>query len=267
MGQRPHRLLGRGEARDDARVGGGGRVGAEPDGEHRPVGSFRRGGDATGDLRRPRRQRPHEDGHHRVDRFVIEQDAQRPLVLIRGRRRVALRPVVARARSWRVPILSDAEMLFRAVRQAGSRARFVGITGTNGKSTTTALLAHILAGAGQAGRGRRQSRAGGTGAPLLPDSGVYVLEMSSYMLERLVTLRFNAAAMLNSARINGSPRRHGRICRGETIDIDRQAAAIWPWSVSMMPTSRDAWLAAGRRDPDLRPAAGRIWAEEDAARR
>ena len=33
--------------------------------------------------------------------------------------------------------------------------------------------------------------------PLLPDSGVYVLEMSSYMLERIATLRFDVAAMLN----------------------------------------------------------------------
>lgn len=106
-------------------------------------------------------------------------------------------PVAARARAWGVPILSDAELLFRAVRQAGSRARFVGITGTNGKSTATALLAHILAGAG------RKVAAGGNLGPaslalkLLPDSGTYVLEMSSYMLERLATLRFDAAVMLN----------------------------------------------------------------------
>ncbi len=52
------------------------------------------------------------------------------------------------ARDAGVPILSDAELLYRAVRAAGSRARFAGITGTNGKSTTTALLAHILAAAG-----------------------------------------------------------------------------------------------------------------------
>jgi UDP-N-acetylmuramoylalanine--D-glutamate ligase len=106
-------------------------------------------------------------------------------------------PVAARARAWRVPILSDADLLFQAVRQAGSLARFVGITGTNGKSTTTALLAHILAGAG------RKVAVGGNLGPaslglrLLPDSGTYVLEMSSYMLERLATLRFDAAAMLN----------------------------------------------------------------------
>ena len=44
----------------------------------------------------------------------------------------------------------------QAVRASGSRARFVGITGTNGKSTTTALLAHILDRAGVPSRGRRQ---------------------------------------------------------------------------------------------------------------
>jgi len=106
-------------------------------------------------------------------------------------------PVAQRARAWGVPILSDAELLFRAVRLAGSRARFVGITGTNGKSTTTALLAHVLAGAG------RPVAAGGNlgpaalALPLLADDGIYVLEMSSYMLERIATLRFDAAVMLN----------------------------------------------------------------------
>jgi len=106
-------------------------------------------------------------------------------------------PAVLAARGAGVPILSDAELLFQAVRAAGSRARFVGITGTNGKSTTTALLAHILNAAGI------ESAAGGNlgtpalALPALADAGVYVLEMSSYMLERLSTLRFDAAALLN----------------------------------------------------------------------
>jgi UDP-N-acetylmuramoylalanine--D-glutamate ligase len=106
-------------------------------------------------------------------------------------------PAAERARAAGVPILSDAELLFQAVRRAGSRARFVGITGTNGKSTTTALLAHILdcAGVPVAAGGNLGTAA--LALPLLPDNGVYVLEMSSYMLERLVTLRFDAAAMLN----------------------------------------------------------------------
>jgi UDP-N-acetylmuramoylalanine--D-glutamate ligase len=112
-------------------------------------------------------------------------------------RHPAPHPVAARARAWHVPILSDAELLFRAVRQAGSCARFVGVTGTNGKSTTTAMIAHILAVAG------RKVAAGGNLGPaslalrLLPDAGTYVLEMSSYMLERLATFRFDAAVMLN----------------------------------------------------------------------
>ncbi len=106
-------------------------------------------------------------------------------------------PAALAARRAGIPVLSDAELLFQAVRAVGSEARFVGITGTNGKSTTTALLAHILSGAGI------ESAAGGNlgvpalALPLLGEAGVYVLEMSSYMLERLLTLRFDVAALLN----------------------------------------------------------------------
>jgi UDP-N-acetylmuramoylalanine--D-glutamate ligase len=134
-------------------------------------------------------------------------------------------PVAARARAAGIPILCDAELLFQAVRRAGSKARFVGITGTNGKSTTTALVAHILSRPSwpgdvpgldpgiappstQPSNPPRETAAPPVAAganlgpaalalPLLPDDGVYVLEMSSYMLERLATLHFDAAAMLN----------------------------------------------------------------------
>ena len=106
-------------------------------------------------------------------------------------------PAAARACAAGVPIFSDAELLFRAVRRAGSRARFAGITGTNGKSTTTALLAHILSVAGIPAAAGANLGTAALALPLLPNDGVYVLEMSSYMLERLATLRFDAAAMLN----------------------------------------------------------------------
>ncbi len=96
-----------------------------------------------------------------------------------------------------VPILTDAELLFQAVRAAGPQARFAGITGTNGKSTTTALLAHILDGAGIPHAAGANLGLAALSLPLLGDDGVYVLEMSSYMLERLATVRFSAAAMLN----------------------------------------------------------------------
>jgi UDP-N-acetylmuramoylalanine--D-glutamate ligase len=106
-------------------------------------------------------------------------------------------PVAVRAQTAGVPILSDVELLFQAVRAAGSRARFVGITGTNGKSTTTALLAHILDLAGIPVAAGANLGPAALSLPLLPHDGVYVLEMSSYMLERLASVRFDAAVMLN----------------------------------------------------------------------
>jgi len=106
-------------------------------------------------------------------------------------------PATARATAQGIPILSDADLLYRAVRAAGSAARFAGITGTNGKSTTTALLAHILAVAGQKVAAGGNLGPAALALPLLPDGGTYVLEMSSYMLERIAALRFDAAAMLN----------------------------------------------------------------------
>ena len=96
-------------------------------------------------------------------------------------------PVARAALDAGIPILSDVELLFQAVRAAGSRARFAGITGTNGKSTTTALLAHILAGAGITVAAGANLGPAALSLPLLPHDGVYVLEMSSYMLERLAT--------------------------------------------------------------------------------
>lgn len=106
-------------------------------------------------------------------------------------------PLAARAQALGVPILSDAELLFRAARAAGSKARFVGITGTNGKSTTTALLAHLLTTGGLAAAAGGNLGPAALALPLLPDAGCYVLEMSSYMLERLDSLRFDVAVLLN----------------------------------------------------------------------
>jgi UDP-N-acetylmuramoylalanine--D-glutamate ligase len=106
-------------------------------------------------------------------------------------------PIAARAIAANIPIVSDVELLYQAVRRAGSSARFVGITGTNGKSTTTALLAHVLKQAGWTAEAGANLGPAALSLPLLGDDGVYVLEMSSYMLERLATVRFDAAAMLN----------------------------------------------------------------------
>ncbi|MEE8659344.1 UDP-N-acetylmuramoylalanine--D-glutamate ligase [Acetobacteraceae bacterium EV16G] len=106
-------------------------------------------------------------------------------------------PLAALARREGIPILSDAEILYRAVRAQGSKARFVSVTGTNGKSTTTALIAHILAYAGYNVAAGGNLGPAALALPLLDDRGVYVIEMSSYMLERLDSFHADAACLLN----------------------------------------------------------------------
>ncbi len=106
-------------------------------------------------------------------------------------------PAAAAAIAAGAPVLDAVDYLYRAVRAAGSAARFLGITGTNGKSTTTALVHHLLTRAGVA------AEAGGNLGPaalslnILGDAGVYTIEMSSYSLERLASVRFNPGVMLN----------------------------------------------------------------------
>ena len=102
-------------------------------------------------------------------------------------------PVAQRAKDAGVDIVGDIELLVRA----RPEARYIGITGTNGKSTTTALIGHILTVAG-----RDCAIGGNLGRPALElDSldadGVYILEMSSYQLELTPSVRFDIAVLLN----------------------------------------------------------------------
>jgi UDP-N-acetylmuramoylalanine--D-glutamate ligase len=134
-------------------------------------------------------------------------------------------PLAVRAQQANVPILCDVELLFQAVRAAGSRARFVGITGTNGKSTTTAMLAHVLHGAGKLAAAGANLGPAALSLPLLPHDAVYVLEMSSYMLERLATMHFDVATMLNLSFDHLD--RHGDMAgyaRAKRAVFDRQTA-------------------------------------------
>jgi len=96
------------------------------------------------------------------------------------------------ARKRGVEVVGDIELFARS----GARP-VAGITGTNGKSTVTTLLAHMASRAGT------PARAGGNLAPpaldLLQDGGValYVLELSSYQLETTHTLSLATATVLN----------------------------------------------------------------------
>lgn len=105
-------------------------------------------------------------------------------------------PVAARAREAGVPIIGDIE-LFALARPSLPPHRVVGITGTNGKSTTTALIHHIVRNAGLPTR-----MGGNIGLPILAQEplkagGVYVLELSSYQIDLTFSLDCDVAVLLN----------------------------------------------------------------------
>lgn len=107
--------------------------------------------------------------------------------------------IVRMAESVGVPVVGDMELFARAVQALPERGRprVVGITGTNGKSTTTALIGHILR---QAGMDARVGGNIGTGvldmAPLHANA-IYVLELSSYQLDLVKSLHCDVAVWLN----------------------------------------------------------------------
>ncbi|WP_033926520.1 UDP-N-acetylmuramoyl-L-alanine--D-glutamate ligase [Sphingomonas sp. 35-24ZXX] len=109
-------------------------------------------------------------------------------------------PVADRARAAGVPIIGDIE-LFALARPSLPPHRVVGITGTNGKSTTTALIHHILHEAGVP-----TIMGGNIGLPILSQpplspngagTGVYVLELSSYQIDLTFSLDCDVAVLLN----------------------------------------------------------------------
>jgi UDP-N-acetylmuramoylalanine--D-glutamate ligase len=105
-------------------------------------------------------------------------------------------PIAARAREARVPLIGDIELFARARAQLPAH-KVVGITGTNGKSTTTALVHHILKTAGIP-----TEMGGNIGLPILaqeplPEGGVYVLELSSFQIDLTQSLDCDVAVLLN----------------------------------------------------------------------
>jgi UDP-N-acetylmuramoylalanine--D-glutamate ligase len=102
-------------------------------------------------------------------------------------------PVFTASREAGVPILAEVELAYRHL-----QGRIIGITGSNGKTTTTALVSRLLLGAGL-----KAYAAGNIGAPLIgfaedssPDA-VYAVELSSFQLEGIWEFRPYVGAMLN----------------------------------------------------------------------
>ncbi|PZQ44440.1 MAG: UDP-N-acetylmuramoyl-L-alanine--D-glutamate ligase [Micavibrio aeruginosavorus] len=102
-------------------------------------------------------------------------------------------PAAVRAKEANVEIIGDLEILHRS----GHTCKVVGITGTNGKSTTTALVTHILNESG-----KHAIAAGNIGTPVLmldlpPRETVLVLEISSYQMDLCPSFRPDIAVLLN----------------------------------------------------------------------
>lgn len=102
-------------------------------------------------------------------------------------------PLIARALAQGVPLVSELDLAHWALPEA----KFIGITGTNGKSTTTALTYHILHSCGV-----ECAVGGNLGTPVLAlpklsTAGVYVLEVSSYQLSLANALTFDYAGLLS----------------------------------------------------------------------
>jgi UDP-N-acetylmuramoylalanine--D-glutamate ligase len=108
--------------------------------------------------------------------------------------------VVAHARAAKVEVIGDAELFAREIRADAAkpgRAPVIAITGTNGKSTTTALIGHILAQAGfDAQIGGNIGNSVLALAPPGPRS-LYVLEMSSFQIDLTPGLKPDIALLSN----------------------------------------------------------------------
>lgn len=107
-------------------------------------------------------------------------------------------PIVQMALNADVPVVGDMELFVRALGSKQERSNpVIAVTGTNGKSTTTALIGHILGKAGYL-----PEVGGNIGKPVLDLEGpeptrVYVLEVSSYQADLIPSLAPEVGVLLN----------------------------------------------------------------------
>ncbi|BAE52650.1 UDP-N-acetylmuramoyl-L-alanine--D-glutamate ligase [Paramagnetospirillum magneticum] len=102
-------------------------------------------------------------------------------------------PLAEKARAANLPMVCDVELLAQAL----PGARMLAVTGTNGKSTTTTLLAHVLDECGLPVAAGGNLGTAALDLPELPGDGRYVLELSSYQLELTHSLKLGVAILLN----------------------------------------------------------------------
>lgn len=168
-------------------------------------------------------------------------------------------PFVATAISRGIPVIGEVELAHRALRDRRDGSRVLAVTGTNGKSTTTDLVAHLLKAAG-----RPAVACGNLGTPVIEavTAGamgmVYVVELSSYQLETVAAFHAEGAAFLNLTPDHLA--RHGNLeayRRAKLRIFERQTAD----DLRVVPVAHPEWW----RDA---PGAGRTacfgWSECEA---
>jgi len=165
-------------------------------------------------------------------------------------------PFVAAALARGIPVIGEVELAHRQIRERNDGSRVLAVTGTNGKSTTTDLTAHLLKASGIPA-----VACGNLGLPVIeavqanPEPTAFVVELSSYQLESLLTFHAEGAAFLNLTPDHLA--RHGtmeayrraklRIFEGQTADDLRVVPLAHPEWWEDAPgggrTARFGWAA------------------------
>jgi UDP-N-acetylmuramoylalanine--D-glutamate ligase len=147
---------------------------------------------------------------------------------------------VGLAQAAAVQVIGDIELFCRERRRHAPKAPFVAITGTNGKSTTTALTAHLLACGGQT-----VQVGGNIGTAILslapPQTGqVHVIEVSSYQIDLAPSLDPSVGVLINVSEDHLD--RHGSLAHYAAVK-ERLVAGVQEGGTAIVGVD-DNWCAA-----------------------
>jgi UDP-N-acetylmuramoylalanine--D-glutamate ligase len=182
-------------------------------------------------------------------------------------------PVVQAAIERGLPVVGDIELFAWALRAAPG-TRVIAVTGTNGKTTVTALVGHLLRGAGidcevagNIGPAALAALLARTRAGTMPE--LWVLELSSYQLETTWSLEPDVATLLNLSEdhldrytgLDEYASAKARVFQGQGVQVlnrdDARSAALAAPDRRHLSFGLDA--PAGPADFGLRERAGEIW--------
>jgi UDP-N-acetylmuramoylalanine--D-glutamate ligase len=150
----------------------------------------------------------------------------------------------ALARKANVEVIGDIELFCRERAKSGRACPLIAITGTNGKSTTTALITHLLR-----SDGRDAQMGGNIGVPALAlesfaPGRAYVLEVSSYQIDLAPSLKPTVGILLNVSEDHLD--RHGNMKNYASIK-ERLVAGVDPGGTAVIDVDDDYTRASADR--------------------